>query len=303
MLSEITGEDYKKQVIFLLNNNWTGRTDYYFPAQTAVNVERSHFIKLKNYKYMFCKKNTKETRRAILFMFINSRAENTSVIILSDFTMYNIDINCSHDYFYGSIFDISYAQGEIIICDSFMSSGNKINRASYEDRLSDSSYFISNIINTDVPINIVNYATDISGVSKLEDNEELFIMPNNLPITTGINYSCFKWKPTEKLGFNLKVSENENDIDLYTTNFKKSCIFATIKGDIDTGREQIDFIKGLEDYSNECIVEFNITTDKIIPMRVTKDNTIPTSIRSIEKIIHIKRENITLHDLADNCSK
>ena len=48
MLSEITDEDYKKQVIFLLNNNWTGRTDYYFPAQTAVNVERSHFIKLKN---------------------------------------------------------------------------------------------------------------------------------------------------------------------------------------------------------------------------------------------------------------
>ena len=262
MLSEITDEDYKKQVIFLLNNNWTGRTDYYFPAQTAVNVERSHFIKLKNYKYMFGKKNTKETRRAILFMFINSRAENTSVIILSDFTIYNIDINCSHDYFYGSIFDISYAQDEIIICDSFMSSGNKINRASYEDRLSDSSYFISNVINTDVPINIVNYATDISGVSKLEDNEELFIMPNNLPITTGINYSCFKWKPTEKLGFNLKVSENENDIDLYTTNFKKSCIFATIKGDIDTGREQIDFIKQVDESALDSWKETSINIFK-----------------------------------------
>ena len=33
MLFEIIDEDYKKQIIFLLNNNWTGRTDYYFPAQ------------------------------------------------------------------------------------------------------------------------------------------------------------------------------------------------------------------------------------------------------------------------------
>ena len=301
MLNEITDEEYKKQIIFLLNNNWTGRTDYYFPVQTAVNIERNHFIKLKNYKYMFCKKNTKDTKRAVLFMFVNSEAENKSVIILSDFTIYNININCSHDYFYGSIFDISYTEEEIIIFDSFMSCGNKINRMSFEDRLSDVSYFINNTFKCDIPCSVVNYSTDISSVPKLEDNEELFIIPNNLPITTGINYSCFKWKPCESLIFNLKVSENENDLELYTTNFKKLSIFAKINNDDGTGKEQIDFIKGLEEYKDGCIVEFNITNEKIIAWRVSEDKTIPTSIRSIEKILHIKKENITLQNLADIC--
>jgi len=301
MLNEIIDEEYKKQIIFLLNNNWTGRTDYYFPVQTAVNIERNHFIKLKNYKYMFCKKNTKDTKRAVLFMFVNSAAENKSVIILSDFTIYNININCSHDYFYGSIFDISYTEEEIIIFDSFMSCGNKINRMSFEDRLSDVSYFINNTFKCDIPCNVVNYSTDISSVPKLEDNEELFIIPNNLPITTGINYSCFKWKPSESLIFNLKVSENENDLELYTTNFKQLSIFAKINNDDGTGKEQVDFIKGLEEYKDGCIVEFNITCEKIIALRVSEDKTIPTSIRSIEKILHIKKENITLQNLTDIC--
>ena len=72
MLTEITDDDYKKQIIFLLNNNWTGRTDLYFPAQTSVNIERSHFTKLNDYKYIYAKKNTVESKRGILFTFINA---------------------------------------------------------------------------------------------------------------------------------------------------------------------------------------------------------------------------------------
>ena len=146
MLSEITDEEYKKQIVFLLNNNWTGRTDYYFPVQTSVNLEKIHFTKLKGYNYMYAKKNTVDTRRGVLFTFINSRAENVSIVILKDFTMYNVHINCYHEYFYGSIFDISFTKENITICDVFMTGGNKVNNYSYIDRMSEAEYFVNNTI-------------------------------------------------------------------------------------------------------------------------------------------------------------
>tara|TARA_B100000579_G_scaffold23467_3_gene16612 strand:- start:4417 stop:5325 length:909 start_codon:yes stop_codon:yes gene_type:complete len=297
MLIEILDDEYKKQIIFLLNNIWTGRTDRYFPVQTSVNIERCHFTKLNDYDYIFAKKDTINTKRAILFTFINSRSENTSVIIFKDFTVYKVDINCSYEYFYGSIFDISFTEEKIIICDSFMSAGNKINTISYMDRIAEAKYFKNNTLKSSIELDVLYWSQNIIEFSKLNENEELFMISNNLPITTGVNYSCFKWKPVDRITFNLLAEENDKDIDLYTTNFKKLVLFAKIKDDTQEGKEQIEYIKKLENYQNKCIIEFNKTVEKLEIIKVIKDKTIPTTIRMIEKILHLKIENITFDDI------
>lgn len=298
MLTEISDEEYKKQIIFLLNNNWTGRTDYYFPAQTSINIEKSHFTKLQYYNYIFAKKDTANTKRAILFTFMNSNAENTSVIILKDFTVYEIDIDCSYEYFYGSIFDISFTESQIIICDVFMTAGNKVNTLSYIDRITEASYFKNNTIYSPIEMNILYNSRDVSEFSNMTENEELFIIPNNLPITTGINYSCFKWRPVDRITFYLFTEENNGDIDVYTTNFKKLALFGKIMENTPEGKEQIEYIKSLDNYKNKCIIECNKSEEKIEIIRVDEDKTIPTPIRSIEKLLHLKIENITFQDIS-----
>ena len=67
----------------------------------------------------------------ILFLFLDSEGSQTAVIILKDFTIYRININCTDEYYLGTIFDISYCEDNIIIYDTFMISGNKINK--FED--------------------------------------------------------------------------------------------------------------------------------------------------------------------------
>ena len=69
-MSEIINEKYKKQIIFLLNNNWTGKNDMYFPVQNSINIERKHLFKLFNYKYFYYKKDTVNTKRAILLLLL-----------------------------------------------------------------------------------------------------------------------------------------------------------------------------------------------------------------------------------------
>jgi len=298
MLFEIIDEDYKKQIIFLLNNNWTGRTDYYFPAQTSVNLEKIHFTKLRDYNYIYTKKNTTDTRRGILFTFINSNAENVSIVILKDFTMYNVHINCYHEYFYGSVFDISFTEEKIIICDVFMTGGNKVNTYTYIDRMSEAEYFVNNTIKSEPELNTLKYFHSISDFSNENfQNEELFIIPNNLPITTGINYSCFKWKPANKITFNLLFEDDNEDVNVYTTNFKKLKHFAKIRNNTPEGMEYIKSIRSLENYKSGCIIEVNVENDKMNIVKVDIDKTIPTTIRTIEKILHIKKEDITFEDI------
>ena len=92
MLTEIIDENYKTQIMFLLNNNWTGFSDYYFPAQNSINIENRYMYKLKTYDYFIYKKDTENKRRAILFLFLDSEGSQTADVILKDFTIYKINI-------------------------------------------------------------------------------------------------------------------------------------------------------------------------------------------------------------------
>lgn len=301
MLTEIIDENYKTQIMFLLNNNWTGFSDYYFPAQNSINIENRYMYKLKTYDYFIYKKDTENKRRAILFLFLDSEGSQTAVVILKDFTIYKINIKCIDEYYLSTIFDISYCEDNITIYDTFMISGNKINRSTFVDRIYEASCFIHNISHVDKPIDIVEYTTDVSIFKdKMKKFDELFFIPNSLPIVTGINYSSFKWKPCELITFSLQTKESEENLNLYTTNFKVLKIFAKIHDSDEKGNEYIECIKKLENYKDECILDINILNDKIHIVGVNTVKTIPNTIRSIEKILSIKNENITIDTLI-NC--
>lgn len=300
MQNEITDENFKKQIIFLLNNSWTGRGDMYFPLQNSVNVEKRYIFKLKNFKYIFYKKDTVDTKRAILFMFLDRDGNNKAVIILRDFTIYKIDIECPYEYYQGTIFDVSYKPGEVCIYDTFSCCGSKINRITYLDRVAEAQTFKHNIKSSSVPVKITEYSESISVYDKnLKDTDEIFMIPNDLPIITGVNYSCFKWKPSNLITFSLLVKENNEDIELYSTMFKNEILFAKIHNSDINGKKYIDLIKSLDNYKNNCVIDANVN-EQIEIISVNSFKTIPSTVRSIEKIIAIKQENLELHDLDFN---
>ena len=299
MTTEIINENFKKQIIFLLNNNWTGKNDMYFPLQNAINIERKHVFKLFNYKYIFYTKDTVNTKRAVLFLFKNSSGENTSVIIFKDLSIYQVQLNTLDEYFDGSIFEISYTDTCITVYDAFMISGNKINYQPFEERISDVEIMTTNSNIIDFTFKMLYYSKDINDFKNLAGYEELFMLPALLPILTGINFSFLKWKPVGKITFCLQIAEENDDLILLSSNFKKLVNFAKINNNSSNGNEYIKQIKDLENYDSNCIIELNLKfpEGKILIERVNMDKIYPTSVRLIEKVLFIKNENIKFEEL------
>jgi hypothetical protein len=299
MATEINNENVKKQIIFLLNNHWTGKHDMYFPLQNAINIERKHLFKLFNYKYIFYTKDTVNTKRALLFLFKNASGKNTSVIVFKDLSVYQIELNTLDEYFDGSIFEISYTDKFITFYDAFMISGNKINYQAFEERISEVDVMLSNTIIKDFAVKMLTYSKDINYFRNLSDDEEIFMLPSCLPILTGVNFSFFKWKPVEKITFCLQTLEENNDLILMSSNFKKLIKFAKINRGNSEGNEYIKCIKNLENYKSNCIIEINVEfpEGKIVIKRVNTDKIYPTSVRLIEKVLFIKHEKITFDEL------
>jgi hypothetical protein len=232
-----------------------------------------------------------------LFLFLDKNGENRAVIILKDFTIYNLDLNCSHDYYYNSIFDISYTPEEICIYDTFFVSGKKINKYSFIDRISEAEVFKHNILHSEIPIVIAEYTSELKNIyNENENGTEVFMIPNDLPIITGVNYSCFKWKPSNLITFSLLVKEDQGDILLFSTIFKNEALFCKIHCSDPEGTEYINSIKNLEGYAPGCIIDVNVS-DKMEILNVNTFKTLPSSLRSIEKIMTIKRENLSLNEL------
>ena len=297
MLQEITDENFKKQIFFLLNNNWTGKSDMYFPLQNSVNIEKRYIFKLRNFDYLFYKKNTQETKRAILFLFLDRDGMNTAVVIFKDFVIYKLNLVCPDEYYICSIFDISYSDTEICIYDTFSISGKKINKYSYVDRISEALVFKQNITNCNISIKITEYSQFIKTFSNdFKETDEIFMILNDLLIIIVVNYSCFKWKPSNLITFSLLVKEINDDMYLYSTIFKNETLFAKIHFNDPEGRKYIETIKGLENYTDNCIIDLNVS-DKIEIIAVNDFKTIPSTVRSIEKILSIKQENLKIEDI------
>ena len=92
------------------------------------------------------------------------------------------------------------------------------------------------------------------------------------------------------------VKEEQDDILLYSTIFKNETLFAKIHNSDPEGSKYTNFIKNLEGYTPGCIIDVNVS-DKMEILNVNTFKTIPSTIRSIEKIMTIKRENLSLNEL------
>jgi hypothetical protein len=304
---EIKDEKEKQKIIFLLNNLWTGKTEYSFPQQICEYIERKDLFKLNSFMYYFYKKNTKREKRGILFLFTDSAGDKKPVLILSDYTIYILNIDCHFEYYRNTIFDVTLNDNKIVIYDTIYNSGVKINTYEFIERITEAENFKKNTYN---PIfDICEYFTEISLLngSIIPHEEEIFIISNNFPIIAGINRGCFKWQPIEHIYISLKVEEIESGMILYATNYKKEVPFSKIHSSDEHGKIYINDIKNLDQYKNGCVIDIyfdknenennyeNENKEVIKILRVS--NNYPASIRYIEKLLYYKKENITIQDL------
>jgi len=303
---EITDEKTKGKINFLLNNLWSGKFAGVFPYQTCNNIERKNLFKLKSFLYCFYKKNTKNEKRALLFLFTDSNSDKTSVLILKDGTIYSLNLQCNLDYYKNSLFDVSIIDNKIVIYDSLYTSGNKISTYTFVERINAAEIFVDNL-NENMIVTVCDYKQNINSLSNsiIPFEDEIFMISNNLPIVVGENRGCFKWQPSKFIYFSLKVIENNEDLLLYACNYKKDVLFSKIDYSDSSGLAYINTIKGLDNYKNECVIDIGINENnenennenenEILIIRVSEN--FPTSVRYIEKLLCAKKENITLEEL------
>ena len=288
MSNVVTCEKTKNQVIFILNNFWNcNYTDFVFPLPNFVYLERKHLKSIKNGEYVYTIKNINH-KRAVFMLYKNHEDINKQYLIFRDNTIIETSITFN-DYLYkGSIFDVTYDSENIYIYDTYMIGGYIVNYCEYNVR-HDYASSICKDINS---VTSCKKYSSVSEITSMKDDEELYFIPNEKPLNSGLNYYSFRWRPSELIEIGLKVKENEENLDLYTTNFKTDKLFARISSDTEK-------IKNLEYYKDGCIVNFNIKKVEFEAESVKTDQEYPTNIRHIEKIILFKRENITFLELSN----
>jgi hypothetical protein len=296
---EIIDEKDRKKIIFLLNNLWYGKSNYFFPQQVCEYIERKDLYKLNSFVYYYYKKNTKKEKKGVLFLFTDTTGDKKAVLILRDFSIYLVDIQCHFEYYRNTMFDVTILNDKIIIYDTMYISGIKINNYEFIERIAEAENFKKNT--NDPKFDVCDYLSEVSALNEsiIPHEEEIFIISNNFPIIIGINRGCFKWQPSEHVYISLKVLEEAEDLLLYSTNYKKDVIFSKIHSSDEHGKLYIQDIKNLPNYKNECVIDvcFNENeNNKIIKILRVSEN-FPASIRYIEKLLYAKHENITIYEL------
>lgn len=287
-----TTDKYKKQVNFIIHN-MTNSSDI-FPVYNSIFLENKYIDNIKNYPYNLIIKNVETMKRAILLLYIDDSLNKKAVLVLKDGTLNDVIINCKEEYYRGSLFDVSFDSEKIIICDTYVICDYRVNNDYYSERLNRCKLFINEIMFSDIKIESVIIKESIESVV-LKENEELFFIPETIPYISGINKASFKWRPTNLINISLKVEEIEDGLNFYTTNFRNDKLFAQLCNT--TGTQIIKDIKSLKDYSNNCIIDFNIEEGKFLYKKVNLDKIYPNNIRYIEKVLFIKNEALNLFDL------
>ena len=283
---EIKDEKECKKIIFLLNNLWCGKSGNFFPQQVCEYIERKDLFKLKSFVYYYYKKNTKKEKRGILFLFTDSLGEKKAVLILRDFKIYSIDIDCHFEYYRNTMFDVTLYNDKIIIYDTIYISGVKINTYEFIERIAEAENFRKN---TNEPkFEICEYLLEVSIL-----NESL-------------------------------IEEMQSNLVLYATNYKKEVPFAKIHSSDEHGKTYINDIKNLDGYKNGCVIdicftELNSENEKKCENEINNENenevnieniplikilrvseNYPASIRYIEKLLHTRQENISIYELINS---
>ncbi len=307
-MEEIKDKTNKNTILFLLNNTWTGTDTLSFPAPNSVNITKKSFSKFNNFKYKMYINDPEKNTRAILFLFRDSKYNNRCVIIDKDLNIFNITINVLDNYYNYTIFDIliDYTLNVVSIIDTYITCGNKVNKWSHSDRLSEAEIFLSNIYEIDPNISIklkdfYENKKQFLNVHFDENINDLYIIPENFPLLTGTNFSSFRWRSPKKLFLYFKTVEDKDFINLYCTQYKKDKLFASITTQTEKSSKLIEDIKGLEGYKDFSIIEYNINFENLIlePIKIIDYKNIPSSIRSIENIILYKNENIKIENIIE----
>ena len=301
IMIEIVDEKERQKIIFLLNNLWCGKNNYFFPQQVCEYIERKDLFKLNSFVFYYYKKNTKKEKKGILFLFTDTTGDKKAVLILKDFSIYSLDIECHFEYFRNTMFDVTIFNDKIIIYDSIYISGIKINNYEFIERIAEAENFKKNT--NDPKLDVCEYLLEVSVLndSLIPHEEEIFIISNSFPIMVGINRGCFKWQPSEHVYTSLKVVETNPDLMLYVTNYKKEVPFSKIHSSDELGKIYIEKIKTLPNYKNGCVIDVCFTDENkenknsIKILRVSEN--FPASVRYIEKLLHSKHENISIYEL------
>ena len=268
-----------------INFNYSMRgQDLIFPAPQPVSIEKKDFVKLNQYKYSVSLKL--DGFRFLMYFIKDRNNTNQCILINRALQFFNITINAEETIYNGTLLDgeLIYnsdtKQWDFYIHDAVIICGNKINKLAHSVRLEDTSCCINTFIYSDNIINIkvkefypFEKLTDfIENVYKLSDNNDgIILMPENLPVIAGTQYSMLKWKPDNKHTFDFLVKEVENNLEIIIFHLGKLIPFAKVHNKTDEGYKFIEITKKLTGYSNECIIEckFNKTLNNFIPLFVS----------------------------------
>jgi hypothetical protein len=285
-------DKYKKQIDFIISN-MIGKSGL-FPVYNSVFLENKHIENIRRYKYNLIVKNTDTMKRATLLLYKDDNLNKRSVIILKDESIFDINIECKEEYHNGSLFDVSFDEEKIIIYDSYIICDYRISSELYSERLNRCNLFKNEILKSELSIKCCDIVDDINEIN-LKEGEELFFISETLPYIPGINKLSFKWKPSNLIMISLKVEEDNNYLNFYTTNFRNDKLYSQLC--YENGTELINYIKSMKNYKNGCIIDFNIEDEKFVPKKVNLEKIYPNNIRYIEKVLIIKSEDLNLFDL------
>ena len=286
MFTEVQSDKTKDEVLFILNNSWNKNyTGFSFPLPTSIALARTNLDQIKCGNYIFTLKDI-NSKRAVFILYKDSQGENKQFLVLRDSTVLETTYQINDYYFSGTIFDVSILDEKIVVYDTFMIGGFKVNNMNYTTRHSAACKFSEGIDKLEC-CTLYNNLNEID----VKDDQELHFIPVEDHLISGINFHAFKWRPSNVIEFGLLCEEKENEIFLYATNFKKNILFSKIKG------KYIVEIKKLENYKDNCIVNTKFVDKELEFICVDVDKEHPSSLRQIENALFIKNENITFHDL------
>lgn len=287
--------------------------DLTFPAPQPASIEKKNFNKLKQYKYYTSLKL--DGVRFLMYFIKDKNKNNKCIIVNRALNFFTISINAEDIIYNGTLFDgeVIYDtlnnKWDFVIHDAVILCGNKINKLSHSRRLNDTLCCIETCINyTDkCTLNIVvkkfypfeNFSDFIENVyHKSINNDGIIFMPENLPVISGTQYSMLKWKPENKHTFDFLFKETNFGLEANVFHMVKLKTFANIYKNTEEGKEFIDKIKSLNNYTEECIVEckFDKSKNNFIPILVRTDKTHPNSMRTIERTLFNISENIQIED-------
>ena len=268
-----------------------------FPATIPILMSKDDIEKLENYEYMSTM--VLDSKRVLLFFVTDYYGNNLSIICDRLFNFYCIDIDVLDIIYKGTLFDCEMISDNIYLNDIISYCGDKIRNTKFSDRLTSIDYFINISVKSskfnlltkphfkmeDYPVFISEYPDAKKGI--------LFI-PNTKFIFPGVQKSYLKWLPNEEQSIDLQVSLENEDIIIYTYNYRNKIKYAKISSEVENGKLLIDKIKNLEFFTDNCIVKFLIKDGNLLPSYVKTDKVFPNGLRIIELVLYTINQNLNM---------